>query len=157
MLMAKILRLHILPSDGKVLRAQNLDVSFPLTPEVKKLIADMKTTVKKAAGIGLAAPQVGVNIKLAVIYLEEFGLKGFTIINPVVVSRSIKKSIMQEGCLSIPGVFGPVKRPAKVEVFAQTEEGTKILIQGDGLLGKVLQHEIDHLNGVLIADKIIKK
>ena len=113
MLMAKILRLHILPSDGKVLRAQNLDVSFPLTPEVKKLIADMKTTVKKAPGIGLAAPQVGVNIKLAVIYLEEFGLKGFTIINPVVVSRSIKKSIMQEGCLSIPGVFGPVKRPAK--------------------------------------------
>ena len=154
--MPKILRLHTLPVDEPVLRATNRAVTFPLSADVKKLIADMKETVKKAPGIGLAAPQVGANLKLAVVHLEEFGLKTFALLNPLIVSRSIKKSIMQEGCLSIPGFFGQVKRPSRVEVEAYSETGKPVLIKGEGLLAKVLQHEIDHVNGVLIADKAEK-
>src|SRR3989344_3263084 len=154
--MPKILRLHTLPVDEPVLRATNRAVTFPLSAEVKKLITNMKETVKKAPGIGLAAPQVGVNLKLAVIHLQEFGLKTFALINTLIVSRSIKKSIMQEACLSIPGFFGQVKRPSRVEVEAYSEMGKPVLIKGEGLLAKVLQHEIDHLNGVLIADKAQK-
>ena len=151
--MSKLLRLHRLPEDEKILRAPNEELSFPLSKEIKKLIEDMKLTVQKAPGIGLAAPQVGRNLMLAIINLEEFGMESFVLVNPVVVSKSIKKTIMEEGCLSIPGKFGPVKRPAKVEVTGYTEDGKKIKIKGDKLLAKVLQHEIDHLNGILIADK----
>ena len=116
----------------------------------------MKLTVKKAPGIGLAAPQVGHNLMLAIIHLEEFGLDSFALINPKIISRSIKKTLMEEGCLSIPKVFGNVKRPAKVEVAGYTQEGRSVHIKADRLLAKVLQHEIDHLNGVLIADKFEK-
>lgn len=154
--MPKLLRLHTLPQDENLLRAANQELAFPLDKKTLALIEDMKLTVKKAPGIGLAAPQVGANLMLAVIALEEFGMPTFALINPVVVSKSIKKTEMEEGCLSIPGVFGILKRPAKVEVVGFTQEGKKIRIKADKLLAKVLQHEIDHLNGVLIADKFVK-
>ena len=121
-----------------------------------QLIEDMKLTVKKAPGIGLAAPQVGANLMLAIIHLEEFGMPTFTLINPQVVSKSISKSLREEGCLSIPKIYGTVRRPAKVEVVGYTEDGHRIKIKADKLLAKVLQHEIDHLNGILIRDKFEK-
>src|SRR3990167_9102557 len=99
--MSKILRLHTMPGDEKILRAPNKELEFPLDKKTLELIEDMKQTVKKAPGIGLAAPQIGANLMLAVIHLEEFGLATFTLINPKVVSKSIKKTIMEEGCLSI--------------------------------------------------------
>jgi len=151
--MPKLLQLRTLPADEKVLRAPNKELSFPLSAAVKELIEDMKLTVKKAPGIGLAAPQIGHNLMLAIIHLEEFGVEAFALINPKVISRSIKKTVMEEGCLSIPKIFGEVKRPAKVEVSGFTEDGRRIRIKGDKLLAKVLQHEIDHLNGILIQDK----
>lgn len=154
--MSKILRLHTLPADEKILRATNAELAFPLSERLKALIEDMKLTVKKAPGIGLAAPQIGHNVMLAIIHLEEFGIESFPIVNPKIVSRSIKKTVMEEGCLSVPKVFGEVKRPAKVEVIGYTEDGKKIHIKTDKLLSKVLQHEIDHLNGVLICDKFEK-
>jgi len=154
--MTKSLRLYTLPKDEKILRAVNQEIKFPFSPEISKLIEDMKLTVRKAPGIGLAASQVGRNLMLAVINLEEFGMKPFVIINPRVVSKSIKKTEMEEGCLSIPGLFGRVKRPAKVEVLMYNEQGKRVLIKADRLLAKVLQHEIDHLNGKLIVDKIQK-
>ncbi len=154
--MLKMLRLHTLPNDEKILRAPNKELSFPLNKKILELIEDMKLTVKKAPGIGLAAPQVGHNLMLAIIHLEEFGLDSFALINPKIISRSIKKTLMEEGCLSIPKVFGNVKRPAKVEVAGYTQEGRSVHIKADRLLAKVLQHEIDHLNGVLIADKFEK-
>lgn len=152
--MAKVLKIHTIPENEDVLRAHNQEISFPLSTLVKRLIEDIKITVKKAPGIGLAAPQVGQNLTLAIINLEEFGIKTFALINPRVISKSIKKTEMEEGCLSIPGFFGKVKRPARVSVEAFREDGKKIIIKGDKLLAKVLQHEIDHLNGVLIADRI---
>ena len=154
--MPKALRLHTIFDDKPVLRAPNQELSFPLDKKTRGLIDDMKLTVKKAPGIGLAAPQVGHNVMLAIIHLEEFGMPAFALINPRVVSKSIKKTAMEEGCLSIPKVFGAVKRPAKVEVVGYTEDGKKVHIKADRLLAKVLQHEIDHLNGILIADKFEK-
>ncbi len=154
--MTPILRLHTLPDDERILRGSNQDLSFPLHREIKKLIQEMKLTVKRAPGIGLAAPQVGRNWNLAVINLAEFGVPPFVLVNPRIVSKSIKKTRMQEGCLSIPGVFGTVRRPAKVEVEALNEGGKRITIKADNLLAKVLQHEIDHLNQVLIIDKFEK-
>ena len=153
--MPNLLRLHTLPRDEQILRASNKELVFPLPVEIKDLIEDMKLTVKKAPGIGLAAPQVGRNLMLAVIHLEEFGMQAFALINPKIVSKSIKKTSLEEGCLSIPGTFGAVKRPAKVEVAGFTEEGQPVHIKADKLLAKVLQHEIDHLNGVLICDKFV--
>ena len=154
--MARILKLHTLPHDEQILRAHNKEVIFPLDKKTLALIEDMKLTCKKAPGIGLAAPQVGVNKMIAIIHLEEFGIPTFSIINPKVASKSIKKTVMEEGCLSIPKVFGKVQRPARVEVLAYTETGSKLRIKADKLLAKVLQHEIDHLNGVLICDKFEK-
>ena len=151
--MAKILKMYILPKDQSVLRAENAEIRFPLSEQIRQLIEDMKLSVKKAPGIGLAAPQIGKNLKLAIINLAEMGIPPFAIINPQVISKSIKKTEMEEGCLSIPGHFQKVKRPAKVEVVAYNEKGQKVVIRGDKLLAKVLQHEIDHLNATLIVDK----
>src|SRR3990167_8095620 len=110
--MGKILRLHTLSGDEAILRAPNKELTFPLDKKTLDLIEDMKLTVKKAPGIGLAAPQVGANLMLAIIHMEEFGMESFALINPKIVSKSIRKTPMEEGCLSIPGVFGMVKRPA---------------------------------------------
>lgn len=154
--MAKLLQLHTLPKDEHILRAPNQELEFPLPKDTRKLIDDMLLTVRKAPGIGLAAPQVGQNLMLAIINLEEIGIPPFVIINPRIVSKSIKKTLMEEGCLSIPGQFGIVKRPAKIQVEAWNRDGKKIVIKADRLLAKVLQHEIDHLNRTLIADKFVK-
>lgn len=154
--MSKTLRLHTLPQDEPILRAPNKELAFPLSKEILSLIYEMRIAVKEFKGIGLAAPQVGQNLALAIINLEEIGIPKFAIINPKVVSKSIKKTDMEEGCLSIPNSFGVVRRPAKVEVEAYTEDGKRILIKADTMLAKVLQHEIDHLNGILIIDKFRK-
>src|SRR3989344_7701676 len=108
--MPNTLRLHTLSQDEAILRAPNIELTFPLSKDVLELIEDMKATVKKAPGIGLAAPQVGANLMLAIIHLEEFGMPTFTLINPQVVSKSISKSLMEEGCLSIPKIYGTVRR-----------------------------------------------
>lgn len=151
------LRLFTLPKDESVLRAKNKELSFPLPKDLLKLIEDMKSAVKEFKGIGLAAPQVGKNLQLAIINLEHLGIEPFAILNPVVTSKSIKKDIMEEGCLSLPGKYGEVKRPAKVEVEFNRADGKRVRMKASDLLGKVFQHEIDHLNGILIADKFEKK
>jgi peptide deformylase len=90
---------------------------------------------------------------LAVIRVEG---KTYILINPVIKSKSWKKVINEEGCLSFPGIFIPVKRSAKVKVTAQDRKGKKFEVIGTGLLGRALQHEIDHLNGVLFITKKAK-
>ena len=150
--MSKQLKIFKLPEDEETLRAANAEISFPLSDEIRALIDDMKQTVREAPGIGLAAPQIGKNLMLAIVNLEELG-PPFAVINPKILSKSIKKDEMEEGCLSIPGWFTKVKRPARVEVEAFLDDGSKVVFKADGLFAKVLQHEIDHLNGVLIRDK----
>lgn len=131
-------------------------VSFPLSKEIKKLTKDMMDTVRAADGIGLAAPQVGKSVRLVIINLEKNGVPIFPLYNPKVISKGFKKTDVEEGCLSIPKVFGLVRRPIKVTVEAQNAQGEKIKFTDEGWISRVAQHEIDHTNGVLIID-LIKK
>ncbi len=140
----------------KILRKKTRKVSFPLTPIVKKLIRDMQDTVKKAEGIGLAAPQVGQDLAIIIVDLQNMGVPTFTLINPEITQFSKKKTDLEEGCLSIPGVYGIVSRPEDIVFEAYDPEGNKIVARADGMLSKVIQHETDHINGVLIIDKIKK-
>lgn len=115
------------------------------------LLNDMAETMRDAEGVGLAAPQVGVLRRVVVIDIGE-GL--IELINPVIVYEK-GEQLREEGCLSIPGKSGVVKRPAKVIVRALNRKGETIEITGEELLATALCHEIDHLNGILFTDKII--
>ena len=113
------------------------------------LLDDMKDTMKKAEGVGLAAPQVGVLRRIVVIDVGE----GFIeLINPVIVFEG-GEQVDEEGCLSIPGIRGKVKRPEKVIVRAMNRKGETVEITGTELLAVAFCHEIDHLNGILFTDK----
>jgi peptide deformylase len=120
---------------------------------VKTLIPQMFATMYKAPGIGLAAPQVGALLRLVVIDLApEKVPMPVALINPEVIAKSEDKATREEGCLSLPDQYADVTRPAWVRVRYQDEDGHKHEIEGDGLLAACLQHEIDHLNGVLFVD-----
>jgi peptide deformylase len=121
------------------------------------LAAEMVETCRKASGIGLAAPQIGKSIRLCVINLEHVGLPPFALINPEVTHKSFKKIELEEGCLSIPGVFGIVKRPASISVRALNLGGKETKFKADGLLARVIQHEVDHLDGILFKSKMIRE
>jgi peptide deformylase len=123
-----------------------------VTPEVRKIIADMTETMYDEVGIGLAAPQVGISLRLIVISDEE-GRGVQALLNPVIVDRSGEVT-GEEGCLSIPGVFAPVTRAARVTVEARSVDGKPLAIEARGLRARVLQHEIDHLDGVLFIDRV---
>ena len=148
--------LPILTFPNPSLRKPTEPVVFPLSKEIKKLTADMIDTVRKADGIGLAAPQVGKSVKVIIINLEKNGVPLMALYNPKIVGKSFAKVDIEEGCLSIPEVFGMVKRPKKVTVQAQNAEGKVIKFTDDGWIARVTQHEIDHINGRLIID-LIKK
>lgn len=126
-----------------------------ITPNVQKLLDDMADTMYDAEGVGLAAPQVGILKRLIVIDAgDEHGL--IKMINPEIV-ESEGEQFGPEGCLSIPGWNGDVRRAEKVTVKGLGREGNEIVITGTGLLARAFQHEIDHLNGVLfteIADRV---
>lgn len=121
-----------------------------ITPEVLCLIDDMVETMYNAEGIGLAAPQVGISKSLVVIGANEEG--HLELINPKIVS-AFGEDIAVEGCLSFPGLYGEVSRFSQVTVHALKRDGEDISINAEGLLARVLQHEIDHLNGVLFVDR----
>lgn len=125
------------------------------TPAMQRLAADMRQTMHHAEGIGLAAPQVGQSIRLMVIAKEVDPQlrEDIIVINPTIQKTGPTPISMEEGCLSIPGVFGNVDRPATVTVQAFDAHGHPVTINAAGLLARVLQHEIDHLNGVLFIDR----
>jgi peptide deformylase len=119
--------------------------------KIQKLIDDMIETLHESHGVGLAANQVGIPLRLVIIHEPEKEL--LVLINPEVVKREGERVII-EGCLSLPGYQGEVKRSEKVKVKAQDRHGKDIRIKGEELLGQALEHEIDHLNGVLYIDKL---
>jgi peptide deformylase len=131
-----------------VLREETKPVD-EITDEIRMLVANMFETMYLAKGIGLAAPQVGRTERLAVIDVD--GAK-YAIINPEIVSTSSKTGKAEEGCLSIPDVYGDVERPVTVKVRALDVDGKEFEIEADELLGRCLQHEIDHLHGKLFLD-----
>jgi len=128
-----------------------------VNPEIKQLLDDMAETMYDAPGIGLAAPQIGKSIRAVVIdvgFDEEGGERTlYKLVNPEIVARSGEAS-GEEGCLSIPDVRESVERAERVTVEALDENGQPIKIEADGLLSVCLQHEIDHLDGVLFIDKL---
>lgn len=119
-----------------------------ITDELRTLARDMFETMHLAKGIGLAAPQVGRSERVAVVEVDEHRL---VIINPEVVQTE-GRAKAEEGCLSIPDVYGDVERPAKVRVRATDLEGKEFEVEADGLFARCLQHEIDHLHGKLFLD-----
>ena len=122
-----------------------------VTDDVRRLIDDMFETMHAAKGIGLAAPQVGRTERVAVVDVEG-GSQPIALINPEIVSSSSATDKSEEGCLSIPDVFGDVERPSAVVVRALDRDGKLIEIDATGLLARCLQHEIDHLHGKLFLD-----
>lgn len=122
-----------------------------VTPAEKKLLEDMVETMRTSRGIGLAAPQVGVLQRLIVVEVED---DLYALANPEIVDLSDETEIMEEGCLSLPNYYGPVERPSRATVRAQDKNGKKLKIKAEGLLARVLQHEIDHLDGILFFDPL---
>ncbi|MGI6149410.1 MAG: peptide deformylase [Firmicutes bacterium] len=135
---------------AEVLREKAAPVTR-ITNKVSKLIKDMLETMYAVDGAGLAAPQIGVSKQIAVI---DVGEGPICLINPEIV-KSEGEEIDVEGCLSIPGLRAYVKRSTSVIVKALDERGRPIRVVGEGLLARALQHEIDHLNGVLMTDRMI--
>lgn len=119
---------------------------------IKKLIRDMVETMHSEAGrVGLAAPQIGVPLRVIVIGIPEE--EDIAIINPEIVRRRGER-LIDEGCLSVPGYFGQIKRAELITVKGRDQDGKEIRIKAEGLLAQVLEHEIDHLNGVLYLDHL---
>lgn len=122
---------------------------------VRELIPRLYATMYRAPGIGLAAPQVGVGLRLSVIDLgAEEKLGPITLINPEILAASEELATREEGCLSLPGQYAEVTRPARVQVGYCDEAGRRHELAAEGLLAACLQHEIDHLDGVLFLDRL---
>ncbi|NCC64995.1 MAG: peptide deformylase [Spirochaetia bacterium] len=116
------------------------------------LVDAMFETMDQADGVGLAAPQVGVSSRLFVIHIKNTEKRAY--INPQIIETSVETEASEEGCLSIPGVWHDVERPARVTVQAQDLEGKVFTVKAEGLLARAIQHETDHLNGVLFIDRL---
>ena len=129
----------------KAKRVSRIDESL------NRLIDDMIETMYQASGAGLAAPQVGVSLKIAVIGIPDEDV--IVLVNPEVVKKSGERVVI-EGCLSVPGYRGEIKRAEKVTVKALDRNGKAFRIKADDLLAEVLEHEIDHLNGILYIDHL---
>lgn len=136
---------------GDPILRQKAEPVEQVTPELRTVIADMVETMYHQVGIGLAAPQIGIPLRLVLI---DDGSRGpRALINPTIVDRggSIRG---EEGCLSIPGIFGEVERSEWVKIEAMDAEGGRINLDARGLQARVIQHELDHLDGVLFIDRL---
>lgn len=145
------LKIELLGSE--VLRRPAAEVK-EIDADLRTLIADMFETMYDAEGIGLAGPQVGVSRRVIVVDVRDEGCEPFALVNPRVVERGSGREKAEEGCLSIPGVSALVERVDRVVVEGLNEEGQPVRIEADGLLGRCLLHEIDHLDGVLFIDHL---
>ena len=137
------------PEDS-VLRLKAKKVSS-IDKSIQRLIDDMIETMQQAHGVGLAAPQVGVSLRVIVLQMPEE--EPIAIINPEIVKRAGEQEVT-EGCLSVPGYIGEIKRSASVTVKGQDRQGKAIRIKATDLMAEALEHEIDHLNGNLYIDHV---
>ena len=143
-----VLKIRTLPDPvlrQKAKRVTKIDAS------IQKLVDDMVDTMRAAPGVGLAAPQIGVSLRIAVIEIP--GENVITLINPEVIKRQGER-VLEEACLSVPGYQGEIKRSVTVRVKAQDRQGKEFRIKGEELLAQALEHETDHLNGTLYIDHI---
>lgn len=143
-----VLQIRIAPDPvlrQKATRVKSVDAS------VRRLIADMRETMNSASGVGLAAPQVGVPLRVIVISIPEG--EEFALINPEVIKKKGERTV-NEGCLSVPGYVGEIKRAESITVKGRDENGREVRIKADDLLAQALEHEIDHTNGILYIDML---
>ncbi|MCG2701272.1 peptide deformylase [Candidatus Parcubacteria bacterium] len=147
---AKILPILINPNP--ILRKKSTQIRRDeiKTKEFQRLCSDMAKTMEEKDGAGLAAPQIEKNIRLVVVRTENSAV---CMINPKIIKKSWAKECGEEGCLSVPDVFGKVKRHKKIICKYLDKKGKEIKIEAEGLMARVIQHEIDHLDGVLFIDK----
>lgn len=133
--------------------------------KIKRLIKNMIETMKSAPGVGLAAPQAGELVRVIVVdvsaaYPEEkedrWKMEAFGLVNPKIKQKS-GHQIFEEGCLCLPGTVGPVERYSEITVDSLDRQGKKVVIEAKGFLATVLQHEIDHLEGIIFLDRIADK
>lgn len=122
-----------------------------VTDEIRTLAEDMFETMIATDGVGLAGPQIGKNIRIFVAIADDDVRRVF--INPQIIKTSEELSDYDEGCLSIPQVYETIRRPAKVTVQAINEHGKPFTLEADGLLARIIQHEYDHLEGILFIDR----
>ncbi len=167
MAVRRILQIEI-PDDNRVLKTRSHNAKPPFGPKFKQLIEDMFETMDAANGVGLAAPQIGINQRITVITIpaEEEQLpdgsvvetapeQNYVLINPEIIKSSDEEEIGQEGCLSLPGRYGDVPRRAWVTVEYTAMDGKRYRIRkAAGLLARALQHEIDHLDGILFTERM---
>lgn len=135
--------------NNKTLRQRSLPVKH-INADVRSLIEQMKEVMRKNNGVGLAAIQVGEPMRIITCEIDN---KFYSFINPEIIKSFPETSIMEEGCLSLPNIYGEVERPKKIILKAVNFNGKKIKMKAFGLLARVIQHEIDHLDGVLFIDK----
>ena len=149
----RLMEMEIKKYGDNVLRQKTKKIKDPLAKDVQELILSMLETMREANGLGLAAPQVGKDLRICVI--EEGGVT-YILINPQITAKSRKRVVAEEGCLSFPGEFFQISRPEEVKVRYVDKTGVAKKIKADGLLGRALQHEIDHLDGILVIDRLKK-
>lgn len=141
--------------DNPILRAVSEPVK-KFDDELKKLVKDMKETLIKAQGLGLAAPQVGMNLRIFVMILDykKQDEKVIAMINPEILEHSFDTEIAEEGCLSVPKLFADVERFRSLKVMFFDVEGIRQVVELSGLDAREVQHEYDHLDGVLFVDRV---
>ena len=154
-----ILPIYLYGSD--VLRKKAEEADLGKKEEISALVSDMKETLARAEGCGLAAPQVGVSKRILIVDGNEMAdvydyLKCFrrTMINPVVTEESRERTTYSEGCLSIPGIFADVVRPARITVEYYDEDLNKVTETFDKFAARMIQHELSHLDGELFTDQV---
>lgn len=145
--------LKIVEHPNDILTTPAADVT-EFNEELGKLLDDMHKTMVAADGIGLAAPQIGVSKRIAIVDMGE-GQEVIEMINPQVVAIG-GKEVEVEGCLSFPGLYGEVERPYYVKVEAEDRDGNLYELEAEDYEARAIQHEIDHLNGILFTSKIIR-
>lgn len=148
---------EIVTVPAKILRTKARPVT-DFGPELQSLIDDMVDTMREAPGVGLAAPQVDVPLRVIVVEFgdeedEEAPPRLYTVVNPEISRPSREQVVGNEGCLSIPSIIGEVERPATVTVKGLNRHGQPMKIKANGWLARIFQHEVDHLNGVLFVDR----
>jgi len=142
----------ILTKNNPILRKKSEAIQ-EFSDKISELAKDMIETMNSRNGVGLAAPQIGYSVRLITVAYKNGAL---ILTNPKIIRKSLRKNIGEEGCLCTPGVFGLVKRYNAVVVTALNSKNQKIKFKAKGFFARVIQHEIDHLDGILFIDKVIK-
>ena len=151
-------RLNVRLLGDPVLRTRATEIDLAAKPELRdqlrRLAADMFDTMYAEEGVGLAAPQIGEGIRLIVVDAREEGVEPFALINPRILDMSPDTDRAEEGCLSIPGVREVVERSVQVTIEGMDLDGNPIRMEPEGFVARILQHEVDHLDGILFFDRV---